>query len=64
MKHMHQKPKKFHLNDFHGKQAMLPVNRKFIETHGGIHDFGSKVENFLTSESFNISSAILGRKLH
>ncbi|MCV3728538.1 ABC transporter substrate-binding protein [Ureaplasma miroungigenitalium] len=48
------------VNDLNGKQELLPANRKFIETHGGIHNFGTNLDNFVYSSAFNIDSTILG----
>ncbi|WP_031489100.1 ABC transporter substrate-binding protein [Ureaplasma canigenitalium] len=48
------------LTAFINKQEFLPVNRKFIETNGGIHNFGSTEKNFLTNGPFLIESSILG----
>lgn len=48
------------LTDILGNQALLPVNRRFIETHGGIEKFGSTLENFVWSGPFNIADVVLG----
>lgn len=48
------------LTDILGNQALLPVNRRFIETHGGIEKFGSTLDNFVWSGPFNISEVVLG----
>lgn len=47
-------------NAFHGKQSFLPINRKFVELNGGIHEFGSTPQKFLTAGPFVIEDAILG----
>lgn len=41
-------------------QFLLPANRKYIETHGGIHKFGSEISNFVTNGPFVLSEGILG----
>ncbi|MCU4706494.1 ABC transporter substrate-binding protein [Mycoplasma sp. CSL7503-lung] len=39
---------------------LIPVNRLFIESIGGIKEFGLKKENFLTNGPFNIDDLVLG----
>lgn len=48
------------LQALHGKQSFLPINRKFVELNGGIHQFGSTPEKFLTTGPFLIEDSILG----
>ena len=42
------------------KKGLMPINRNFVESTGGIEKFGSTIENFLTEGAFNIESTIFG----
>ncbi|MCT4469701.1 ABC transporter substrate-binding protein [Mycoplasma sp. HS2188] len=39
---------------------VVPINRRFVESIGGIREFGLKKENFLTNGPFNIDELVLG----
>ncbi|MCE6056038.1 ABC transporter substrate-binding protein [Mycoplasmopsis agalactiae] len=39
---------------------LFPINRKFVETNGGINEFGLKQEKFLTAGAFLLSDLVLG----
>lgn len=49
-----------YLNQLLSSQFLLPVNRKFIETNGGISQFGTSKEKFVTSSAFEIDQLELG----
>ncbi|QJG66775.1 ABC transporter substrate-binding protein [Mycoplasma phocoenae] len=40
--------------------TLLPINRKFVESIGGITQFGLDSDKFLTNGSFNITDLVLG----
>ncbi|MCU4117378.1 ABC transporter substrate-binding protein [Mycoplasma zalophi] len=40
--------------------TIIPINRLFVESIGGIREFGLKNENFLTNGPFNIQDLVLG----
>ncbi|WP_029608422.1 ABC transporter substrate-binding protein [Mycoplasma simbae] len=50
------------LNNTYGdiSSIVVPVNRRFVESIGGITEFGLKKENFLTNGPFNIDDLVLG----
>ncbi|AIA29307.1 oligopeptide ABC transporter substrate-binding lipoprotein [Mycoplasmopsis californica] len=39
---------------------LTPINRRFVESIGGINEFGLKKENFLTNGAFTIEDLVLG----
>lgn len=49
------------VSNLSGQSALLPINRKFVETvAGGIHNFGSTLEKFLWNGPFNVEDISLG----
>ncbi|TCG11008.1 ABC transporter substrate-binding protein [Mycoplasma marinum] len=44
------------------KSDFLPINKKFIDDHGGIRHFGDSIKNFIWNGPFDIDSLILGQQ--
>ncbi|WP_246005065.1 ABC transporter substrate-binding protein [Mycoplasma marinum] len=44
------------------RPGFLPINKKFIEDHGGIMHFGDSAKNFIWNGPFDINSLILGQR--
>ncbi|MGY5139659.1 ABC transporter substrate-binding protein [Mycoplasmopsis gallinarum] len=44
--------------------TLVPINRKFVESIGGISQFGLNKEKFLTNGAFNLSELVLGPQGH
>lgn len=42
------------------RETILPINRKFVESIGGIANFGTSLKKFMKNGPFNIESGILG----
>ncbi|MBZ4218471.1 ABC transporter substrate-binding protein [Mycoplasma tauri] len=42
------------------QSQLVPINRKFVESIGGINEFGLTADKFLTNGPFNLSETVLG----